>query len=75
MLYLLLPLIHCMVVDLHSHRAWKKTIIFLSATIPNAIEFAKWICHLHKWVSCCLLDFVAMNTSKPITLISLAMFE
>ncbi|XP_065904897.1 exosome RNA helicase MTR4-like isoform X1 [Dysidea avara] len=36
---------------------WEETIIllpdnvhyvFLSATIPNAIEFAKWICHLHK---------------------------
>ena len=39
---------------------WEETIIllpdnvhyvFLSATIPNAIEFAKWICHLHKQVS------------------------
>ena len=38
---------------------WEETIIllpdnvhyvFLSATIPNAIEFAQWICHLHKQV-------------------------
>ena len=36
---------------------WEETIIllpdnvryvFLSATIPNAKEFAQWICHLHK---------------------------
>ncbi|BFZ16877.1 hypothetical protein BsWGS_19916 [Bradybaena similaris] len=36
---------------------WEETIImlpdnahyvFLSATIPNAIQFAEWICHLHK---------------------------
>ena len=38
---------------------WEETIIllpdnvhyvFLSATIPNAIHFAEWICHLHKQV-------------------------
>ncbi|KNC70581.1 hypothetical protein SARC_16888, partial [Sphaeroforma arctica JP610] len=36
---------------------WEETLIllpdnihhvFLSATIPNAIEFARWICQLHK---------------------------
>ena len=39
---------------------WEETIIllpdnvhyvFLSATIPNARQFAEWICHLHKQVS------------------------
>ena len=39
---------------------WEETIIllpdnvhyvFLSATIPNAKQFAEWICHLHKQVS------------------------
>ena len=39
---------------------WEETIIllpdnvhyvFLSATIPNATQFAEWICHLHKQVS------------------------
>lgn len=38
---------------------WEETIIllpdnvhyvFLSATIPNAKQFAEWICHLHKQV-------------------------
>lgn len=38
---------------------WEETIIllpdnvhyvFLSATIPNARQFAEWICHLHKQV-------------------------
>ena len=38
---------------------WEETIIllpdnvhyvFLSATIPNASQFAEWICHLHKQV-------------------------
>ena len=38
---------------------WEETIIllpdnvhyvFLSATIPNARQFAEWICHLHKHV-------------------------
>ena len=38
---------------------WEETIIllpdnvhyvFLSATIPNATQFAEWICHLHKQV-------------------------
>lgn len=41
---------------------WEETIIllpdnvhyvFLSATIPNARQFAEWICHLHKQVGCC----------------------
>lgn len=41
---------------------WEETIIllpdnvhyvFLSATIPNAKQFAEWICHLHKQVGCC----------------------
>lgn len=41
---------------------WEETIIllpdnvhyvFLSATIPNARQFAEWICHLHKQVECC----------------------
>ena len=40
---------------------WEETIIllpdnvhyvFLSATIPNAKQFAEWICHLHKQVCC-----------------------
>lgn len=40
---------------------WEETIIllpdnvhyvFLSATIPNARQFAEWICHLHKQVRC-----------------------
>lgn len=40
---------------------WEETIIllpdnvhyvFLSATIPNARQFAEWICHLHKQVGC-----------------------
>lgn len=40
---------------------WEETIIllpdnvhyvFLSATIPNARQFAEWICHLHKQVKC-----------------------
>ena len=26
--------------------------VFLSATIPNAKQFAEWICHLHKQVWC-----------------------
>jgi len=39
---------------------WEETIIllpdnvhyvFLSATIPNARQFAEWICHLHKQVT------------------------
>lgn len=39
---------------------WEETIIllpdnvryvFLSATIPNAKQFAEWVCHLHKQVS------------------------
>ena len=39
---------------------WEETIIllpdnvhyvFLSATIPNARQFAEWICHLHKQVN------------------------
>ena len=38
---------------------WEETIIllpdnvhyvFLSATIPNATQFAEWVCHLHKQV-------------------------
>lgn len=38
---------------------WEETLIllpdnvhyvFLSATIPNALQFAQWICHLHKQV-------------------------
>ena len=38
---------------------WEETLIllpdnvhfvFLSATIPNAIQFARWICELHKQV-------------------------
>lgn len=42
---------------------WEETIIllpdnvhyvFLSATIPNARQFAEWICHLHKQVGCLL---------------------
>lgn len=41
---------------------WEETIIllpdnvhyvFLSATIPNARQFAEWICHLHKQVGYC----------------------
>jgi len=40
---------------------WEETIIllpdnvhfvFLSATIPNAAQFAEWICYLHKQVLC-----------------------
>ena len=39
---------------------WEETIIllpdnvhyvFLSATIPNATQFAEWVCHLHHQVS------------------------
>ena len=42
---------------------WEETIIllpdkvhyvFLSATIPNATEFAHWIAKLHKQVQCCV---------------------
>ena len=42
---------------------WEETIIllpdnvhyvFLSATIPNARQFAEWICHLHSQVSIAL---------------------
>uniref|UniRef100_A0A8C4GRT9 Exosome RNA helicase MTR4 n=1 Tax=Dicentrarchus labrax TaxID=13489 RepID=A0A8C4GRT9_DICLA len=45
---------------------WEETIIllpdnvhyvFLSATIPNAKQFAEWICHLHKQVGCCTEHF------------------
>lgn len=46
---------------------WEETIIllpdnvhyvFLSATIPNAKQFAEWICHLHKQVSCSVLVYI-----------------
>lgn len=50
---------------------WEETIIllpdnvhyvFLSATIPNARQFAEWICHLHKQVCVWLrLRFVVNN--------------
>lgn len=30
--------------------------VFLSATIPNAKQFAEWICFLHKQVGCLLLE-------------------
>ncbi len=29
--------------------------VFLSATIPNARQFAEWICHLHNQVSQAIL--------------------
>lgn len=55
---------------------WEETIIllpdnvhyvFLSATIPNARQFAEWICHLHKQVIfpiCCtsVLFVLWLNT-------------
>lgn len=51
----------CMSLSCVSERGvvWEETIIllpdnvhyvFLSATIPNAIQFAEWICHIHKQV-------------------------
>lgn len=51
---------------------WEETIIllpdnvhyvFLSATIPNARQFAEWICHLHKQVI-----FLICCTSVPFVL-------
>ena len=48
---------------------WEETIIllpdnvhyvFLSATIPNAEQFAQWICHIHKQVCVC----VCMETNQ-----------
>ena len=53
---------HCFSFSSHAERGvvWEETIIllpdnvhyvFLSATIPNARQFAEWICHLHQQVS------------------------
>ena len=50
---------------------WEETIIllpdnvhyvFLSATIPNARQFAEWIAHLHKQVQLTFMYFLARNT-------------
>ena len=70
---------------------WEETIIllpdnvryvFLSATIPNAKEFAQWICHLHKQpcnvvytdyrlkksLRTVVLNFIQTNTSPALHL-------
>ena len=60
---------------------WEETIIllpdnvhyvFLSATIPNARQFAEWICYLHKqvsWIFLCrnleVIDNIEELGSKP----------
>ena len=50
---------------------WEETIIllpdnvhyvFLSATIPNASQFAEWICHLHKQV-CSSITILSLCTN------------
>ena len=53
---------HSLILEIFSSErgvVWEETIIllpdnvhyvFLSATIPNARQFAEWICHLHKQV-------------------------
>lgn len=51
---------------------WEETIIllpdnvhyvFLSATIPNARQFAEWICHLHKQVGCLLAPIPRLTSA------------
>lgn len=37
--------------------------VFLSATIPNALQFAQWICNVHSQVSGSLL-FVAVRVGR-----------
>ena len=66
--------VSCIYTDLFTERGvvWEETIIllpdnvhyvFLSATIPNATQFAEWVCHLHhqvgfllaiNWILCLL---------------------
>ena len=50
----------CIMFAIERGVVWEETIIllpdnvhyvFLSATIPNARQFAEWICYLHKQVS------------------------
>ena len=58
---------------------WEETIIllpdnvhyvFLSATIPNAKQFAEWICHLHKQVCAlvCLVEGSKESCDMPFCL-------
>ena len=65
---------HSLILEIFSSErgvVWEETIIllpdnvhyvFLSATIPNARQFAEWICHLHKQV--CKQMFPFMSSVK-----------